>query len=152
MALLRAAPGAGILALPTMKMTGTVNSHGSKDLSSKGSSASIDVEADDYYFSPTFIKAAAGQVNPPHVHLGPADFFVLSGRLEYRGGAAGPGAYVREPAGAVHDATTTPVETVYLANVQGPIAFFGPDGTISHVSTGEQIRKRWQAQQARPKR
>jgi anti-sigma factor ChrR (cupin superfamily) len=94
------------------------------------------------------IKAAAGQVNPPHVHLGPADFFVLSGRLEYRGGAAGPGAYVREPAGAVHDATTTPVETVYLANVQGPIAFFGPDGTISHVSTGEQIRKRWQAQQA----
>ena len=94
------------------------------------------------------IKAAAGQVNPPHVHLGPADFFVLSGRLEYRGGSAGPGAYVREPAGAVHDATTSPVETVYLANVQGPIAFFGPDGSIAHVSTGEQIRKRWHAQQA----
>jgi 2,4'-dihydroxyacetophenone dioxygenase len=95
------------------------------------------------------IKSAAGQVNPPHVHLGPADFFVLSGRLEYRGGVAGPGAYVREPAGAVHDATTTPVETVYLANVQGPIAFFGPDGGISHVSTGEQIRARWQAARER---
>ena len=44
-------------------------------------------------------------------------------------------------------ATTTPVETVYLANVQGPIAFFGPDGTIAHVSTGEQIRQRWHARQ-----
>jgi anti-sigma factor ChrR (cupin superfamily) len=93
------------------------------------------------------IKSAAGQVNAPHVHLGPADFFVLSGRMEYRGGVAEAGAWIYEPAGAVHDATTTPVETVYLANVRGPLAFFDADGRITHVSTGEQMRERFLARQ-----
>jgi 2,4'-dihydroxyacetophenone dioxygenase len=88
------------------------------------------------------IKSAAGQVNAPHIHLGPADFFILSGAMEYRGGTARAGAWIYEPAGAVHDATTTPVETIYLANVRGPIAFFDEDGKITHVSTGEQMRLR----------
>ncbi len=35
------------------------------------------------------IKAAAGTVNPPHTHLGPADFYVISGGFDYRGGSAG---------------------------------------------------------------
>jgi hypothetical protein len=34
------------------------------------------------------IKAKAGQVNPPHTHLGPADFYVLEGGFDYRGGSA----------------------------------------------------------------
>jgi len=96
------------------------------------------------------IKSAAGQVNPPHVHLGPADFFVLSGRMEYRGGVAGPGAWIYEPSGAVHDATTTPVETIYLANVRGPIAFFGPDGSIASVTNGEEMRRRFAELRALP--
>src|SRR5215472_3961539 len=58
------------------------------------------------------IKAPAGQVNAPHTHLGPADFLVLSGQIDYRGGCAKAGDYIYEPAGAVHDATTHPVETV----------------------------------------
>ena len=91
------------------------------------------------------IKAAAGQVNPPHIHLGPADFYVISGRMEYRGGVAGPGAWIYEPAGARHDATTTPVETIYLSNVRGPIAFLAEDGSISHVSNGEHMRDRFLA-------
>ena len=33
-----------------------------------------------------------------------------------------------EPAGSVHDATTHPVDTVYLAEVYGPVAFHGKDG------------------------
>ncbi|HLW70560.1 MAG TPA: cupin domain-containing protein [Candidatus Binataceae bacterium] len=79
------------------------------------------------------IKAPAGQVNASHTHLGPADFFVLSGQIDYRGGSAKAGDYIYEPAGAVHDATSHPVETVYLANVFGPVAIHGKDGTIAGV-------------------
>ncbi len=32
-----------------------------------------------------------GQVNPPHTHLGAADFYVISGGFDYRGGAAREG-------------------------------------------------------------
>jgi plastocyanin len=46
---------------PPVQMTGTVNSHGTVDESGKGSAATLEVEQDDYYFGPTFIKAAAGQ-------------------------------------------------------------------------------------------
>ncbi len=75
------------------------------------------------------IKAAAGQVNAPHTHLGPADFYVISGGFDYRGGSARAGDWVYEPAGAVHEATTHPVDTIYLANVYGPVAFHdGKDG------------------------
>jgi plastocyanin len=41
-------------------LNGSVNSHGSKDLSGK-SSASLQLEADDFYFAPTFLKAKAGE-------------------------------------------------------------------------------------------
>jgi anti-sigma factor ChrR (cupin superfamily) len=87
------------------------------------------------------IKARAGTVNAPHTHLGNADFYVISGALEYRGGFAKAGDWVYEPAGAVHEATTHPEDTVYLANVRGPIAFHGPDGKIAYVTNGEAARK-----------
>jgi 2,4'-dihydroxyacetophenone dioxygenase len=70
-------------------------------------------------------KAEAGTVNPPHIHLGPADFYVLSGVLEYRGGVAKAGDWIYEPNGAEHEATSHPEETIYLANVHGAIAFYG---------------------------
>ena len=79
------------------------------------------------------IKAPAGQINAQHTHLGPADFYVISGQIDYRGGSARAGDWIYEPAGAVHDATSHPVETVYLANVYGPVAFHGKDGTYAHI-------------------
>ena len=82
------------------------------------------------------IRAEAGTVNAPHRHLGPADFYVISGTMDYRGGRASAGQWVYEPAGAVHDATSHPEETVYLANVHGPIAFHGPDGEVVSVVDG----------------
>jgi 2,4'-dihydroxyacetophenone dioxygenase len=89
------------------------------------------------------IKSAAGQVNAPHVHLGPANFLVLSGEMEYRGGFARAGSFIYEPLGAVHDATTTPVETVYLSNVFGPLAFLDANGKVSHVSSSEHMLRRF---------
>lgn len=87
------------------------------------------------------IGAKAGTTNPPHTHLGPADFYVISGSIEYRGGIAGAGSWVYEPAGAVHPATTHPEDTVYLANVRGPIAFHDADGAIVRVSDGRAMRE-----------
>ena len=79
------------------------------------------------------IKAAAGQVNAPHTHLGPADFYVITGGFDYRGGSARAGDWVYEPAGAVHEATSHPVDTIYLANVYGPVAFHDGKGGYSQV-------------------
>jgi anti-sigma factor ChrR (cupin superfamily) len=79
------------------------------------------------------IKARAGQVNPPHTHLGPADFYVIEGGFDYRGGSARTGDWVYEPTGAVHDATTHPMDTIYLANVYGPVAFHDAEGGIAGI-------------------
>ena len=79
------------------------------------------------------IKAQAGQVNAPHTHLGPADFYVISGGFDYRGGSARAGDWVYEPAGAVHEATSHPMDTVYLANVYGPVAFHDGKGGFAHI-------------------
>ena len=85
-------------------------------------------------------KAAAGTTNPPHRHLGPADFYVLSGSIEYRNGRAEAGDWIYEPTGALHEATHHPEETVYLANVHGPIAYFDADGNVASVSDGSQMK------------
>jgi 2,4'-dihydroxyacetophenone dioxygenase len=87
------------------------------------------------------IKAPKGQINPPHTHLGPADFYVISGGFDYRGGSARAGDWVYEPAGAVHDATTHPEDTVYLANVYGPVAFHGKDGKYAHILDWRAVKK-----------
>jgi len=72
---------------------------------------------------------------PPHYHLGCADFFMLQGHLGYRAGPPegyGPGSWFFEPAGARHE-STQPVDetedTVYLANIHGPIQFDSGVGT-----------------------
>lgn len=70
---------------------------------------------------------------PPHYHLGPADFFITSGRIGYRAGPPegyAAGTYMLEPAGARHE-STQPVETdlIYTANVWGPIQFDSGVGT-----------------------
>ncbi len=47
------------------------------------------------------VRGRAGQVNPPHTHLGPACFYVIEGGFEFRGGSARAGDWVWEPAGFV---------------------------------------------------
>ncbi len=87
------------------------------------------------------IKGRAGQVNPPHTHIGPACFYVIEGGFDYRGGSARAGDGVWEPAGAVHPATTHPVDTIYLANVFGPVLLHDKDGKEPRVLD-------WRASQA----
>ena len=91
-------------------------------------------------------RAAKGTTNPPHIHLGPADFYVIEGVLEFRGGVARAGDWIYEPNGAVHEATHHPEETVYLANVHGGIAFTGENQEILGISDWRAM-KALQAQQ-----
>ena len=67
---------------------------------------------------------------PPHRHLAAAEFYVIRGCLEYRGGVAKAGHFGREPLGALHERTSFPEETIYLFTSYGPLAMLGPDGGI----------------------
>lgn len=42
-------------------LTGTVNNKGVKDVSTKGTTADVDMDLYNYYFEPTFVKVAPGQ-------------------------------------------------------------------------------------------
>jgi len=79
-------------------------------------------------------KAKAGTINPRHRHLAPGEFYVISGALDYRAGVAYSGDWLYEPNGAVHEATSHPEDTVYLAMVHGPIAFMDDNDQISRIT------------------
>lgn len=86
------------------------------------------------------LKQAAGSIVPPHKHLGPAEFYVLSGAVEYRGGVARAGFFAREPMGAVHEKTSFSEETIYLFTAHGPLAMYGPDGNVVGVTDAEAMQ------------
>ena len=86
------------------------------------------------------IKAKAGTINQAHTHSGAADFYILEGRLEYRLGEAKAGDWMYEPAGAEHEATTATEDTLYLANVYGPIIFYKDDGSVDFVQDWRTIK------------
>lgn len=62
----------------------------------------------------SLLKWKKGYVAAPHVHLADAHFFMLTGTIKVRDGVYGPGEYGYEPAGAVHDATSTLEDCVYF--------------------------------------
>jgi hypothetical protein len=105
----------------------------------------INPDAPDIALKVMRVSAETGSVSlivrqngqaPPHYHLGPADFFITSGRIGYRTGPPegyGPGTYMYEPAGARHEATQRAPDCtddlIYTANVWGPIQFDSGVGT-----------------------
>lgn len=94
------------------------------------------------------IKSKAGTVIPPHVHLGETVVFVLEGALEYRNGVAEKGGFIYEPAGAVHDATQHPVDTVYHVHVQGGAIFLNEDGSEGPVYDWRSVKAIAEAHEA----
>jgi anti-sigma factor ChrR (cupin superfamily) len=94
------------------------------------------------------LKQAAGTHVPPHKHLSGADFYVLQGCIEYRGGVAKAGHFAREPMGAVHERTSFPEETVYLFTSYGPLAMYGPDGQVIGFTDAESMQALKEAQDA----
>ena len=84
-------------------------------------------------------RIPAGTRYPRHKHLGGAEYYMVSGRMELRGGAenggvtAVAGDYGYEACGAVHDETYFPEETILYFSRYGPSATIDDDGKIVSV-------------------
>jgi hypothetical protein len=86
----------------------------------------------------------------PHKHLGPAEYYVLRGKIEIRGGVenggitANAGDYGYEPNGVIHEKTYFPELTEYLFISHGPIQHFDDDGNILMVLDSQAIEALWE--------
>jgi len=78
-------------------------------------------------------RCAKGSGFARHRHLGPAEYVMLSGRMDVRGGrskggvTALAGDYGYEPLGAVHDWTSFPEESILYFTQSGPLQFMDED-------------------------
>jgi quercetin dioxygenase-like cupin family protein len=82
-------------------------------------------------------KCAPGAAFARHEHLGAGEYYMVSGKMEVRGGVenggitAFPGDYGFEPNGIIHDHTGFPEESVLYFTNYGPIRFIDEaDGTL----------------------
>jgi quercetin dioxygenase-like cupin family protein len=93
-----------------------------------------------------------GHVAAPHKHLAGAHAYVISGRIQVRDGVLGPGDYVYEPDGILHDATTALEDTTYLFICNGAVLFFDDNGFTRYLNweVVEQVRARAAAAAAVP--
>jgi quercetin dioxygenase-like cupin family protein len=82
------------------------------------------------------MRYKAGAVVGPHRHLAPAEFYVVSGRMVYEAGTAGPGFWGIEPTGAVHAATQFPEQTVLLFRCAGATARLDETGKVIGIVEG----------------
>ena len=79
------------------------------------------------------LNCAKGSSIPRHEHLGAGEYYVISGKIEVRGGVenggitAITGDYGYEPNGVIHDMTNFPEDTsLYFTNF-GPIRYIDDD-------------------------
>jgi 2,4'-dihydroxyacetophenone dioxygenase len=86
------------------------------------------------------IRWKAGYAAPPHKHLAGAHVFVLSGKLQVRGGVLNAGDYVYEPAGVLHEETKALEDTDYLFIATGPYIFFDDKG-FTHYNDWEVMER-----------
>jgi quercetin dioxygenase-like cupin family protein len=82
-------------------------------------------------------KCAPGAAFARHEHLGAGEYYMVSGKMEIRGGVenggitAFPGDYGFEPNGIIHDHTEFPEESVLYFTNYGPIRFINDaDDTV----------------------
>jgi quercetin dioxygenase-like cupin family protein len=85
-----------------------------------------------------------------HRHLGPAEYLMVSGKMEVRGGrenggiTALAGDYGYEPLGAIHDWTSFPEDTVFYFTQNGPLEFLTDEDETAFILDWrniEQLRK-----------
>jgi quercetin dioxygenase-like cupin family protein len=93
------------------------------------------------------VQAEKGASFPRHTHLGAGEYFMVSGRMEVRGGVenggitATAGDYGYEPTGIVHDHTVFPVKTVFLFTNHGAVNFIDDeDRTVAILDWQEVMR------------
>lgn len=97
----------------------------------------------------TLFRTVAGASVPPHKHIGAAEYFVLKGKVEIRGGAenggvtACAGDYGYEPNGIVHEKTYFPEPSEYLFINHGPLQYLDSEGSTVLILDWMGIQEKW---------
>ena len=79
------------------------------------------------------LNCAKGSSIPRYEHLGAGEYYVISGKMEVRGGVenggitAIAGDYGYEPNGVIHDMTNFPEDTILYFTNFGPIRYIDDD-------------------------
>lgn len=76
------------------------------------------------------LRCQAGSFFRRHRHLGPGEYFVVKGKMEYRMGTAVEGTYGYEPLEAIHDHTAFPEYTELYFTNYGAVAFLGENDEV----------------------
>lgn len=93
------------------------------------------------------LKCAAGSAFARHRHLAAGEYFMLSGRMELRGGAqsggvtAVAGDYGFEPVSVIHDSTCFPVDSEFLFTNHGAVQFLDEQDNTAFVLDWEAIQR-----------
>ena len=85
------------------------------------------------------LKCEQGSSFARHRHYGAGEYYVISGRMEYRAGTAVTGDYGYEPLGAVHDKTSFPEETLLLFTNHGPVMFLDEEDNVIGILNHETL-------------
>lgn len=92
------------------------------------------------------LRAEAGASFARHRHLAAGEYFMLSGKMELRGGAqaggvtALPGDYGWEPVSVIHDHTYFPEPTEFLFTNHGAVQFVDEQGNTTMVLDWEVVQ------------
>ena len=93
------------------------------------------------------IRARKGAAIARHEHLGAGEYYMVSGKMEVRGGVesggitAYGGDYGYEPNGMIHDSTNFPEESVLYFTNYGPIRFMDDENKTIHVHDWQSVLK-----------
>ncbi len=85
------------------------------------------------------LRCAKGSGFSRHKHLGAGEYFVISGKMDYRAGVAVTGQYGYEPLGVIHDTTTFLEDTDLLFTNHGPVVFLDDDDQVTSVLNHETL-------------
>ena len=85
------------------------------------------------------LNCAAGSSFARHRHLGAGEYYVISGRMEYRKGVAVTGNYGYEPLGVIHDKTFFAEDTLLLFTNHGAVAFLNDADDVISILNHETL-------------
>ena len=83
------------------------------------------------------LNCSAGSSIARHKHLGAGEYFVVSGRMEYRIGSAKTGDYGYEPLGVIHDHTHFPEDTLLFFTNHGAVVFIDEKDEVTGILNHE---------------
>lgn len=89
----------------------------------------------------SLIKVEAGATIPRRRYVGPVDMYVMSGGAQFGDAVAERGWWVHEPAGAVDDVVTFPLETVLLVNTYGTVLEYDVSGNVTRIIDGYTLQR-----------